>query len=432
MTDPNATPATGTTDTSATTNADTGTTAALPAAAPAIDPITARLLELKVEPAIIAKIMELGAESVEDLSEIKVEDLTAFGMKPIPAKKLVAAFKASMPAAPVVSAPGAFAPVSFDYILPSVPSEDSWLAALKVGGVLKVDESTVISAVRAALAERVGLFSALDRIVERMEEFAESSEEQVDASFFKIREEMTRRNYGDLFNAVPGFTGKYVTEARKKVFFQKVDKIFWPAIIGFNQQLASWMDTWNKGSANPAAALNAIAAMVGGGGVGMMPPGMMAPPETGMLRDSADAVADAVNKVFAGVGTQISAAVGFEASKIRTMLQDGKLAALTGFPNRDQMIKQLGLAVPATYPRLETNLTRFVLGVLQVKNQPDGPAGNQYFGGLYMLGGQIQWDQLTNDGSRSSSRPLSGIGGDRPFATAGSRRRDRDFDDSDK
>jgi hypothetical protein len=80
---------------------------------------------------------------------------------------------------------------------------------------------------------------------------------------------------------------------------------------------------------------------------------------------------------------------------------------MIGAANRDQMLKQLGVAVSATYPRLETNLTRFVLSTLQAKDQPAGNEEYQYFGSLYLLGQQIPWDQL---GGRNH-RTLSGVAG---------------------
>jgi len=75
------------------------------------------------------------------------------------------------------------------------------------------------------------------------------------------------------------------------------------------------------------------------------------------------------------------------------------------------MLKQLGVAVSATYPRLENNLTRFVLSIMGVKDQPAGNEELQYFGALYMLGSQIPWDQLSN--SYAGGRMPSGIGADR-------------------
>lgn len=361
-----------------------------------------KLLGLGVEETLITKIKdEFGVEKVEDLASLTEADLTRVGMKLIPARKLVAALT---PLAPVATAPtGAISAMSFD-VLPTVPSDASWLESLKAGGVLKVDQSTVISAIRAALAHRAGLYTIPDSLSKLMEKFADANEDQVDPEFYKIRKQMTRRSYAEIFAAIEGFDGTYVTEARKQLLFERIDKHLWPAIIEFYAQLKSWQEAWMQGSANPAMMMNAFFTMAGGGGV--MPPGMLQPPDTGVLRDQADALADAVNRVFAGTGVQISAALAYDASKIKETLENPRLPALIGVANREQMLRQMGVAVSATYPRMETNLTRFVLSVLQAKDQPAGNEELQFFGSLFMLGSQIPWDQL------GGTRP-TGIGGGR-------------------
>jgi hypothetical protein len=280
------------------------------------------------------------------------------------------------------------------------------LDALRAGGVLKVEQSTVISAVRATLAHRVGLFDIPDKLVVLMERFAEENEEQVDMEFYKLRKQLTRRSYADIFAAIDGLEGSFVTETRKKQLFSRIDQHFWPAVTGFYSQLKSWQEAWMQGAANPAIMMSAMMGMMGGG-TGALPPGMMQPPDTGVLRDQADDVNNAANKVFAGMGVQIAAAVGYDATKIKESLENPRLPSLTGAANRDQMLRQLGVAVSATYPRLETNLTRFVLAVLRIKDVAAGNEELQYFGALFMLGSQIPWDQLGDIGR--SSKP-TGIG----------------------
>lgn len=67
---------------------------------PTTDPVTLRLTELKVDPAIIEKIRgELGASSVEDLAGLTEADLVGAGMKRLPARGLVKA----LGTAPVVA-----------------------------------------------------------------------------------------------------------------------------------------------------------------------------------------------------------------------------------------------------------------------------------------------------------------------------------------
>lgn len=294
-------------------------------------------------------------------------------------------------------------------VLPSVPTDESWLAALRVGGVLKVEQSTVISAIRAALAHRVGLYDIPEMLAREMEAFADKNDEAVPPEFYKIRKELTRRSYAEVFEAIDGLDGNFVTDARKKMFFSRIDASLWPAIVSYHQQLKAWIESW-QGAANPAMIMNAMAMMVGGG-AGAMPPGMMQPPDTGPLRDAGDAMNNDINKVFAGTGVQIAAALAYDASKIKDTLGDARLPSLIGAANREQMLRQLGVEVSATYPRMETNLTKFVLSVMRVSDVPAGNEELTYFSSLYMIGSQIPWDQLgkgkrnvgvLRDGSRSA------------------------------
>ncbi len=376
------------------------------------DPVAAKLKEHGVDDATIDRIKSELADSEEELSYLSVEDFKSVGIKPGKAKMLVEALKSTAapaaPVEPVVSQAGAMGAVSFDAVLPTVPTDSSWLEALRTGGVLKVDQSTVISAIRAALAYRAGLYGIPAKLVELMEAFADQNEEQVDPEFFKLRKQMTRRSYAEIFEAIDGLDGSYVTEVRKKQLFGRIDQYLWPAIAEFHQQLKSWQEAWMQGAANPAMMMASVMAAIGG--TGGMPPGLMQPPETGILRDTADAVADAVNRVFAGTGVQISAALAYDATKIKETLENPRLPSLIGAANRDQMLRQLKVAVSATYPRMENNLTRFVLATMQVKDQPSGNEELQYFGSLFMLGSQIPWDQLDGGGASSIRQSPSPLG----------------------
>lgn len=382
------------------------------APAQAADPVADKLREYGADDGVIAKVRDLGAATVDDLAELEVNDLVNAGLKLVPARKLVGSLK---PAVQVVDAAAAAAtPVAFD-ILPSVPDDGPWLQMLKTGGVLKVNQSTVISAIRAGLAQRVGLFDVPARLAVAMEQFADTNDEQVDPVFFELRKQLTRRSYAEVFEAIDGLDGTFVTEARKRQLFDRIDQYMWPAILSFYDQLRSWQENWMQQGANPAMFMAAIASM-GGGGLAL-PPGMMQPPDTNVLRDAADAVNDGINRVFAGTGATIASAVAYDAAQIRKTLEDPRLPSLIGAANREQMLKQLKVAVPPTYPRLETNLTRFVLAIMQVSNQAAGNEELQYFGTLFMLGSQIPWPEVERGNfdlhKELGSVALTGIGGRR-------------------
>lgn len=375
-----------------------------------VDPVALKLKELGVTDEVIDLIKtNLGATNVDDLVGLNESDLVGVGMKVLQARKVAAALKSAAQAEAVgTAAVNAVGAATFAAMLPQVPNDASWLMALKAGGILKVDQSTVISAIRAALAHKAGLFTIPDGLVNLMEKFADENEEAVSADYFDIRRQLTRRNYSEVFDAIKGLDGSYVTESRKRQLFARIDENMWPAITAFYAQLKSWQDAWMQGAANPAMMMSAMLAM-GGRGAGL-PPGMMQPPDTGILRDTADAMADAINKVFAGTGVQIAAALAFEATKIRETLENPRLPSLIGAANRDQMLRQLKVTVSATYPRLEMNLTQFVLSIMQLKDQPSGNDEVQYLGAMFMLGSQIPWDKLSenNTGGR-----VTGIGGNR-------------------
>lgn len=365
----------------------------------AADP-AARLKEFDIDDDTIGKIIdELGVETLDDLAKLNEADLVMVGLKPIPARNLLDALA---PPAPVATDTATLGAATLD-ILPTALDDISWLEALRTGGVLKVDPSTVISTVRAALADRVQLYDVPKRLAAAMERFAEMSEEPVDPEFFRLRKQLTQRNYAEIFEAIEGLDGNYVTDGRRKELLDRMSSHFWPAITGFNSQLQAWQQLWMQGMANPGMLMIALAS--GSAGIGAMPPGLMQPPDTGVLRDQADEVNNALNRVFAGVGVPIAAALAYDATQIRKTLENPRLPTMIGAANRDQMLKQLDVGVSAIYPRLETNLTRFVLGTLQLKDVPAGNEELQYLAALFTLGTQIQWDQLGY-----GSTKLSGIG----------------------
>jgi hypothetical protein len=382
--------------------------------APVADPVTARLQELCVPAETIAKIKELGAETVGDLANLTEADLVGTaGMPVLKARKILAAVRpvATVPAATVAA--GSFAMTANYDVLPAVPDDGSWLAALKVGGVLKFDRNTVVGTVSAALANRCGLYDLPKRLVQAMEQQAESLAEPVGADFFEMQRMLTEHSYAEIFAAIPGATGRYATQARKDTLLSKLDQNLWPALTSFHGQLNGWLDAWQKGNANPTLMMSAIASMASGT---PMPPGIMTPPATDVLRDAAEGVVEVINRIFAGTGILVATALAWDAQQIRKALETPSLPAQVGAVNREQMLKQLGVAVTSDYPRLEINVKRYALGIIEFPNVTAGNTELAYITALYQLGSAITWDKLGLDSTGRNSKP-TGIGGrsPRPF-----------------
>lgn len=351
----------------------------------ASDSVTAKLLEFALSVEQIADIKKLGVETVADLADLVVTDLTGIGIVPIKARKIIAHFARPTPS-PVSSST-----VDFDAVLPTVPDDTSWLASLRSSGVLRVEQSTVISAVRAAIADKFGLYEIPGKLIDAMEAYVEMTDEQVPDEFWQLRKQLTKKSYGDLFAAIDGLDSSFVTSKRKAEFFARLEGKLWPALASFNEVLSQWQLAWMQGSANPALMINAIMAASGSS---IMPTGLMQPPDCGALRDAAEAVNDSLNQAFRGTGVQITAALAYEANQVKAMIDNPRLPILCGVASRDLLLKKIGVIVPATYPRMEINVIKFVLGVVQSSKVATGPEEAQYFGTLYMLGSQIPWNDL--------------------------------------
>lgn len=377
------------------------------------DELKARLAELGFTEEQVGKLAEQGVTSEEEmamLSEQNIQEIT--GCTVIAAKKAVQAF-APKPTEAEAAANSAAAM----NVLPQLPDDTSFLEALKVGGVLKIDRINVIAAMRAGIASRVGLFDLPDILVAKMEKVAIDLDEPLGEGFYRLQRQLTRRDYGDILTAL-GTTGNFVSDRRKKETLARLDAILWPELRVYNDQLRAWIETWSQGAANPAAMLMAFA-MSQGGAHGVLPPGMLQPPDTAVLRDAGEAVINQINKVFAGTGIPVSRALAYDAMQIRSVLEDPNLPSTVGAANREQMLKMLGVDVGADYVRLEQNVTRFALAIMEL---PKVAAGNEeltYLTAMYTLGASIPWEKLVSGarptGSRPSGRTPAYVRGDEPI-----------------
>jgi len=343
----------------------------------------------------------VGEPGTEAVDALRTEEYTPFSdlqavLGQVPVARLRKAVAEHLRGQGATAAPG-IAPMSslsLDTslgILPSVPDDASLLAQLKTGTGLKVNQATVILAARAALADRCGFFQLPLLLIERMEQHAESLEEPVSEDFFKLRKLISQRNYAEIYEGMPGVDGTFVSQKRRDAFLQRLDTLLWPALLSFHKQLTAWGESWQQGMLNPAATMALIFA---GAGSRTLPPGMLQPPPTDALRDAAETVNLQINKVFAGVGVPVAMALGYDALKIKEVLENPALPAQVGAANRDQMLKTLDVAVTPDYTRLEDNLVRYLLAVMRYPTvASDAELG--FLTALTMLGGQIPWDRLT-------------------------------------
>lgn len=363
----------------------------IPAATPARNEVEAKLCEFGALPDSIKAIREeLGVDTLDELAALTAEDLISKGMKLAKARNLLASLQ--KPATTTTNT-SEVQSQQLEALLPAIPTDESWLNSLKTGGILKVDESSYIAAIRAALADKAGLYNVPEALAKAMEKYADETEEQVDPVFFSLRKTLTRRTYGDIFAAIDGLDGNFITEGRRKEFLSRIRTTLWPAITESYQVLNGWYQNWRASFTDPSVMLAALSGIGMGAGIGLT-----TPPDTSILHDAGDSLVNSINRIFRGTGVQVAAALAYEAKTISSTLEDSRLPSMVGVKNREMMLKKIGASVSSNYVRLEQNLVKYVLSFVKYNSITSDVEVN-YFAALWQLGSQINWAELGSDNS---------------------------------
>ncbi|HTK04967.1 MAG TPA: hypothetical protein VL500_05245 [Candidatus Eisenbacteria bacterium] len=369
-----------------------------------MDELLAKLKTLLGDDAKATEALEKAkAEGVTDLETAALAteaDWIGYGVPKMSARKLVGELKqatAPAPAAPAV------APVAAATLLPSLPTDDAFLEALRVGGTLKSAPTDVLSAVRAVLASRLGIFDIEDRILEAIEERAEGLGEPVPDIFYDLEKAKGKKAHADVLRAL-GVAGNFVTERRKKAFLGRMEGI-WGSLAGFQDHIHAWRQNWQSNMNNPAAMMQMLAAAVSGGAAAVAVSGVNDAPDAAPVVDAATAVIEDINKMFAGTGIPVARALAADAVQLRQLIERPELVSAVGAVSRDEMLKTLRLAVGADLVRAERSVAQYVLGVLELPKQPDTNL-SLYIVALETLGTNIPWDKL---GARLSDNGRPGI-----------------------
>ena len=368
--------------------------------------LVSKIKEYGGNDAAVAKIRDLGVETVDDLRELTESDLTNAGLKLVKARKLLAELedtaKKEVNAAIAAAAP--MMTSDWTAILPSPSTNESFLKALKAVGGLKVDDYAYEAALRVFLAQRCGLYNVPDKLVSAMEKFADESVEPVGPAFFKLKKAITRRDYGDLFAAIDGLDGSFVSKGRRSEFTRRIQDELCPAIREAYLALDAWYKSALATYSNPAFLFQGFSTIHNGGastGIGVsLPP-------ADSVHDAADTLKDAINRVFRGTAAPVGAAMAKEAMEIASVLSDTTLPGMVGAPNREQMLRKLGIDITPNYARLEQNLVRFVLSYIKFDEAGFGNEG-AYLNALWQLGSQINWTDLIGSVDGGG---VTGIGG---------------------
>ncbi len=375
------------------TTAATEATAATPAAdpVPVIDALTAKVIEAGGNETVVANLRKMGVTKVDDLDVLEANDLEKAGFNLVQARLLKRSMAAATEATakPATVAQPQFVAADFASVLPAIPDEGSWLEALKDGGVLKIGDPTFISSIRAAFADRFGLYDIPKKLKDRMLAFAEENDEPVSEEYYEMEALLTERSYAPIFAAIKGLKGSSVTDTRRREFLKRINTEMWPAIFAFWNELNAHVEMVKTSYADPSMFFALAAGFAGGG----MPAMATTLPSADGVRDAADSLKDAINHVFRGVGTPVASAMAYDASETCKILTNPKLPAMIGAANSEQMLKMLGANVGANYIRQEQNMVQFVLSAVKFDEAAAGDE-QRYVMALWQIGRRIDWGQL--------------------------------------
>lgn len=258
------------------------------------------------------------------------------------------------PVAPAAGETGARGGVS---LLISVGDDTSILDLLRVGGVAKMTAEDLVAAVRAAYTRAVGVDQIIPTLLRRMKEHAESLDEPLGPTYFKLLKASRRRQYADVLAAFDGAISS-VPEDEKEKFLNKVDTL-WPKLAAFQAQLDAYRQLHKDESADVG---NIVAAIRGGTAA-------VDYPDVTPVIAAARGVIDAFNRVFGGMGIPAARALAKDITDEAELLRNPELPGTIGAGSFEEMVKKLGLGVPADARQIEVNIATFVLNLLKLPDQ---------------------------------------------------------------
>lgn len=379
-----------------------------------IDPITAKLQEMGVDIVVIGKIKsDLGATTVEQLIGLTEQDLVEAGMKKLPAREMLKKLISSSINEQVAGeAVAAGADTSAASMLEQLPSDDSLLASLKVGGVLKVEHARVVMTGRCLLARQTNMFGADKRMMDMINDHYTNALQQPNPEiFWQLNKERTRNRYAEVFNALnmPG-ASVYATPAARNAFWARMNEVFVPKLQEVQRQLTVWYDTWLK-QAQANVGLNIGAALAGPASGAILPRQKM--PMINHIIAAVDAMVDSANKVFAGQNEVIAIALAVDAQRLRNLLKREDLYSFTGSASREIMLRELGVAATSDVTMMENDFSVYLHNALRVQTLPStGPTTALFLQELQQIGDNIDWTRLSKKiETKATTGGLTGVGG---------------------
>lgn len=280
-------------------------------------------------------------------------------------------------------------------VLVSVGDDASILDLLRVGGVAKMTAEDLIAAIRGAFTRAIGVDQIIPTLLKRMKEHAESLDEPLGTTYYKLVKASKRRQYADVLAAFDGAVTS-IPEDEKQRFLDKVDSL-WPTLASFQSQLDAYRQLHKDESADIGNFVVAI--QTGRAGIEY--------PDPSQIIAAARAVIDRFNRVFSGMGIPAARTIAKDIAEEAELLRNPELPGTVGAGSFEEMVKKIGLGVPSDARQTEINIATFVLNLLKLPDQPSNRQPEIIIE-LQKLGKPIVWPSGKQTASNGRSTPGRG------------------------
>ena len=236
-------------------------------------------------------------------------------------------------------------------------------------------------AIRAALAKKTKLFDVAKLLKAALDARADAMKTSVSDAFVDIYRrvvEAPKPSADDPFR-----NPCFATVQRSDAFYRCMYGEVWPALIAFRDAAASWRTEWHK---------DAVSLTVLYQHRDVAPPGAFESPNTQRVIEAARTVACAFQKALSGFGVGIARAAGYEAERVRGLLEIEGLPEALNCGSREGIILKLELAVDRDDHQLERDLAAYVTTVLGIA--AEGEVEPLALATLVTRAGGITWDRF--------------------------------------
>lgn len=362
------------------TPTDAATVAGISETTTPLDAVTEKLTGLGVAADVIAKIKDdLGATKVDDLVGLTELDLVEAGMKRLPARNLLKALAPPIPVAASLGTSPRVVTVS-TVRLQDIPQQSNWLASLCAIQPQRIQPLTVVTGIKASMANSFGYFQLAAKMMQMLRKAADDVGEAVPELFFDLQNLTQARRYGALVAWMQG-KGSACTVAERNRFLDRMHEKFWGALDTFYSEL----ETWRVGRRESQDVGESMAAAMSG---------EIAVYDATLVRNAALALGDTINRTFSGTGVYAATALALDNDKLQKVLAEMDFRQF-GVQSREQLLTALGCAVPAEIMAAEVTISKFVWNAMLVKDQAAGGVDEQRFLiELASIGTSRPWNQI--------------------------------------